>query len=79
MCKWKARLVTTLITVLLVLLAADAVAIWPKALPWILGVFALPGVYLFAKYLYVWLTTESEPIKFPKWDGKKKRFVEGDS
>ena len=78
MSKWKARLVTLLIVVLLILLGADAVAIWPKSLPYILGVFALPGVYLFAKYLYLWLTTESEPLKFPKWDGKKKRFVEGE-
>ena len=58
--KGKGLLVTVLITVLLILLGADAVAIWPEALPWILGVFAIPGVYLFSKYLYRWLTAQED-------------------
>ena len=58
--KGKGLLVTVLITVLLVLLGADAVAIWPEALPWVLGVFAVPGVYLFSKYLYRWLTAQED-------------------
>ncbi len=61
--KSKAKLLTALITVLLILLAADAVAIWPAALPWILGAFALPGVWKFSRTLYVWMTTEDEPVK----------------
>jgi len=79
MSKWKAKVVTVLMVILLIVLVADVVALIPAALPWILGAFALPGIWLFCKMLYRWLTTESEPIKFPKWDGKKKRFVEGDS
>ena len=61
--KSKAKLLTALITVLLILLAADAVAIWPAALPWILGAFAVPGVWKFSRTLYIWMTTEDEPVK----------------
>lgn len=79
MSKWKAKVVTALFMILLIVLAADVVAVIPKSLPWILGVFAIPGVWKFARVLYIWMTTESEPLKFPKWDGKKKKFVEGDT
>ena len=73
MCKWKARLVTLLIVVLLILLAADVVAIWPRALPYILGAFAVPGVWKFARVLYIWLTTDSDwKVQF---NLKKKPFA----
>lgn len=60
---WKMKLVTGLITLLLVLLAADVVAVMPAALPFILGAFALPGVWLFARLLYRWLTSEDVPVR----------------
>lgn len=79
MSRWKAKVVTALFVILLIVLAWNVVTMVPALLPWILGAFAVPGVIKFGRVLFVWLTTESEPLKFPKWDGKKKRFVEGDS
>lgn len=76
--KWKCKVVVVLITILLIVLAADVVAVIPNALPWILGVFAVPGIVMFSKLLYRWMT-DDEPvvIHYPKWDKKKKKFVEG--
>ena len=61
--KSKAVIVTAIMFILLVVLAADVVAVIPNALPWILAVFALPGAWLFVKVLYLWLTTEDKPIQ----------------
>lgn len=60
MSKWKAKVVTALFMILLIVLAADVVAVIPKSLPWILGVFAIPGVIKFGRVLYIWLTTEDD-------------------
>ena len=58
----KAKLVTVVIFVFVVLLCADAVSIWPRALPYILGAFAIPGAWKFCRTLYVWLIID-EPEK----------------
>lgn len=60
MSRKKARLASGAIVVLVLLLLADVVAIWPASLPWILGVFAIPGVWKFARTLYIWLTIDPE-------------------
>ena len=57
---WKMKIVTGLITLLLIVLAADVVAVVPNSLPWILGAFAVPGVWRFARLLYRWLTTDDD-------------------
>lgn len=59
--KNKAKLVTVVIFVFLILLCADAVSIWPRTLPWILGAFAVPGAWKFCRVLYIWLVTDPEP------------------
>ena len=65
--KRKAIVVTVLLFVLLTVLAADVVAVMPGALVWILAVFAVPGLWKFAKLLYWWLTTEDQRgIKIPR-------------
>ena len=79
--KNKAKLVTILMFILLVVLAADVVSAIPQTLPWILAPFAMVGAWKFARVLFLWLTTDDEPvtIKFPKWNQKKRRFEEGDA
>jgi hypothetical protein len=69
----KAKLVTILLFVLILLLMADVVALWPWTLPWVLGVFAVPGAMKFCRVLYIWLTTEDQPvsIKLPFRKPKK--------
>lgn len=57
---WKARVITALITILFVVLAADVVALRPGTLPYILGVFAVPGVVWFSRLLYRWVTEDDE-------------------
>lgn len=73
----KARLITALICALLCLMFADIVAIWPRTLPYILGAFAVPGAWKFARTLYIWLITDDpEPVKIALpswWPFKKKR------
>lgn len=58
----KAKLVTVLLFVLILLLMADVVALWRWTLPWVLGVFAVPGAMKFCRVLYIWLTTEDQPV-----------------
>ena len=74
MSKGKAKLVTVFMFTMIVLLLADAVAIWPDALPWVLLVFAIPGAWKFVRVLYIWLTTPDNPIviKLPVWKGWKR-------
>lgn len=76
--KNKAKIVTALMFILLAVLAADVVTAFPQALPWILAPFAMVGAWKFARVLFLWLTTEDEPvtIKFPRWNQRKKRFEE---
>lgn len=62
---WKARVITALIVILFVVLAADVVALVPKALPWILGAFAIPGVIWFSRLLYRWVTEEDKAVSVP--------------
>lgn len=72
----KAKLVTALLCALLCLLCSDIVGMWPAALPYILGAFAVPGIWKFARVLYIWLLTEDpEPIAWPaiRWPWKKKQ------
>ena len=70
---WKARVITALIVILFVVLALDVVALVPEALPYILGVFAIPGVVWFSKLLYRWVTEDDEEktIVLPTLWGKK--------
>lgn len=72
--KNKARLVTVVIFVFVLLLCADAVSIWPAAMPYILGAFAIPGAWKFCRVLFIWLTTDPEPVKvkLPSWKRKEK-------
>ena len=70
--KNKARLVVVALFVLLVLLCADAVAIWPDTLPWILGAFAIPGAWKFCRVLFIWLTTDEEPVRISLFKRKEK-------
>jgi len=77
--KPKAQFVTGLIFLLLVILAADVVAVLPKALPWILGLLAIPGAVWFCKCLYVFLTEEDSPmpkLNVPRHKKKKKGQVD---
>lgn len=70
--KWKATVVTALLFILLVVLAADIVAIFPASLPWLLGILAVPGAVWFCKTLYRWLTAETEEkIALPTFLQKK--------
>lgn len=62
MSKNKAKLVTVFMFVMTVLMLADLVAIYPAALPWVLGVFAIPGAWKFCQVLFLWLTTEDKPV-----------------
>lgn len=73
--KNKARLVTALICVLLTLMFADLVALFPWSLPYILGAFAIPGAWKFARCLYIWLMLDDpalDEIHFP-WKKKKEK------
>lgn len=64
--KAKARIVTVCLFVFIVLLCANIVALWPRALPWVLGVFAIPGAWKFCRVTYKWLTVEEQP-KLPTY------------
>lgn len=55
----KAKLASAAIVILILLLLADVVALWPGTLPYILGVFAIPGIFKFARTLYMWLTADT--------------------
>lgn len=72
----KAKLVTLLLFVLILLLMADVVALWRWTLPWVLGVFAVPGAMKFCRVLYIWLTTEDQPVSI-KLPFKKPRKPKG--
>lgn len=72
----KAKLVTALLFVLIVLLMADMVAMWPWMLPYVLGVFAVPGAIKFCRVLFIWLTTEDAPVQI-KLPFKKPRKPKG--
>lgn len=58
--KVKAKFVTLLMFILLVVLACDVIAVVPGSLPWILGTFAVPGSIWFIKLLYRWLTEDPD-------------------
>ena len=73
--KNKARLVTVVIFVFVLLLCADAVSIWPAALPYILGAFAIPGAWKFCRVLFIWLTTEDKPVAIKLPIRKKEKPV----
>lgn len=78
MTKRKGVIVTALIFILLVILAADVVAVVPGSLVWILAVFSIPGLWLFCKLLYWWLTTDDPrgiKIQNPFKHKHKKRTV----
>lgn len=62
---WKGKFITALIVLLFVVLSADVVALLPSALPWILAVFAIPGVVWFSKLLYRWVTEEDKAVSVP--------------
>lgn len=80
--KNKAKLVTALLFALILLMLADVVAIWPWTLPYALGVFAVPGACKFCRVLFIWLTTDDQPItiklpfKKPKKPTKPMTFEE---
>lgn len=69
----KAKLVTLVLFTFVVLVCANAVKLWPAALPWVLGAFAIPGAWCFCKVAFLWLTTEDTPItiKIPRHKKKK--------
>ena len=74
--KSKAQFVTGLIFLLLVVLAADVVALFPKVLPWILGVLAIPGAWWFCKCLFAFLTDDNASLpklEVPKHKKRKKK------
>lgn len=60
--KSKAKIVTVALFVFVVMVCFNLVALFPAALPWILGAFAVPGAWVFCKVLFLWLTTEDKPI-----------------
>lgn len=53
--KTKAWIVTAFMFVMTVLLCFNIVALWPVALPWVLGAFAIPGAWKFCNVLFRWL------------------------
>ena len=63
--KNKAKVVTVALCAFILLVCADLVGIYPNALPWVLGVFAIPGAWWFCKTTFLWLTTEDKPIVIP--------------
>lgn len=71
--KQKAKLITVLVCVLLIVMFADMVALWPWTLPWILGVFAVPGAFKFAKTLYIWLIIDEPVLDEIHWPFRKKQ------
>lgn len=54
----KAKIVTAALVAFMALLLQNIVRIFPDLLPWVLGVFAIPGAIAFTKSLYRWLTWE---------------------
>lgn len=58
MSKPKARLITLVIVAFVVLVCVDFVAIYPKAMTWILGTFAVPGAWKFCRVCYIWLQVD---------------------
>lgn len=76
--KKKAKLVTVALFVFIVMVCTNLVAIWPEALPWVLGVFAIPGAWKFCRVLYVWLTTDDKPItiRLPRVKKRVKTYAD---
>lgn len=62
--KAKGRLVTLIIFAFVVLVSVDFIAIYPNALPWILGAFAVPGAWKFCRVCFLWLTAREDPISY---------------
>ena len=73
--KNKAKLITALVCVLLILMFADIVAIWPGSLPYVLGAFAVPGAWKFARVLYIWLLTDDPDINEIHWPFRRKKLT----
>lgn len=71
--KSKAKLVTVALFVFVVMVCANVVALWPSALPWVLGAFAVPGAWKFCRVMFLWLTTEDKPITIRLPKVKKER------
>ena len=66
--KVKAKTITALMFILLCVLAADVVTLVDGSLPWVLGIFAIPGGIWFVKTLYKWIADdedEDDAIRFP--------------
>lgn len=64
MSKAKARLVTAVIFAFVMVVSVDFIAIYPKALNWILGAFAVPGAWKFCRVCYIWLQEEEKPLTY---------------
>lgn len=59
--KKKAKLVTVALFVFVVMVCFNVVALWPVTLPYVLGVFAIPGAWKFCRVTYIWLMSEEKP------------------
>ena len=80
MSKPKARLITIVIFAFVVLVCVDFVALYPKAMTWILGAFAIPGAWKFVRVCYIWLQ-EDDRIPEPEHvrpQGRKKTEPQND-
>lgn len=76
--KQKARVVTAVIFMFVMLVSSNLVALFPGLLVWILAAFAIPGAWCFCKVAFLWLTTEDTPltIKIPKHRKKNKTYLD---
>lgn len=71
--KNKAKLITALLTVLLALMFLDLAALFPWTGPWILGAFAIPGVFKFVRCLYIWLQLDDPALDEIHWPFKQRK------
>lgn len=75
MSKDKARLATAIFCVPFFGLIANLYRIAPELRLVILWCFAVPGAFKFIRVVFIWLTTEGEPVKIrlPRWLQRKKK------
>lgn len=75
MSKDKARLATAIFCVCFFGLIANLYRVAPELRMTILWCFAIPGAFKFIRVVFVWLTTDAEPvqIRIPKWLKRKKK------
>lgn len=75
MSKEKGRLATAIFCVCFFGLITNLYRVAPELRMTILWCFAIPGAFKFVRVVFIWLTTDSEPVKIqlPKWLTRKRK------